>query len=101
MLCDTYSISSSHGVIVTLVRVREHQHRPANHRRLLSRLRFAWRLSRAVARPTPTTSLVDGIGPRANRAGGAFADGVRHPRPLHDDWYELLHLLPDSMRQTC
>jgi len=101
VLCDTYSISSSRGVTVTLVRVREHEHPPANRQRLMRRLRFAWRLSRALVHATPTTSLAGGTGPRANRAVGGFANGVRHSLSLRDDWYELLQLLPDSMRRTC
>jgi hypothetical protein len=101
VLCDTYSVSSSRGVTVTLVRVRERQRVLTNHRGVIRRLQFAWRLFRARLHATPTTSPADGTAPLANRAAECFGTGVRPPLPLRDDWYELMLLLPHTMRQTC
>ena len=59
MLCDTYSVSSSRGVTVTLVRVREHQRVLTNHRGVIRRLQCAWRLFRATLHAARTTSPAD------------------------------------------
>jgi hypothetical protein len=101
VLCDTYSFSSSRGVTVTLVRVHEAQRLLTSRRGIIRRLQFAWHLFRATLHATPTTSPADGTGPLASRAAGCFGMGVRPPLPMREDWYELLQLLPDSMRQTC
>jgi hypothetical protein len=96
VLCDTCSFSSSRDVVVTVVRTRERHARP----RGIARLRFAWRLFRATLRATPTKSPAAGTAPLANPAVACFGAGVR-PLVLRDDWYELLQLLPESMRHTC
>jgi hypothetical protein len=101
VLCDTYSVSSSRGVIVTLVQVRE-RHRPLAQRRgVIPRLQSAWRLLRGSLRTTRRSSPAAGTGPLASRGAACFTMGVRHAPPLRDDWYELTLLLPHTMRQTC
>ena len=101
MLCDTYSASSSQGVTVTLVLVRERRSTPARPRGVIPRLRSAWRLLRGSWRNTPRSFPANGTGPLANPGAACFGTGVRPPLPLRDDWYELTLLLPHTMRQTC
>jgi hypothetical protein len=101
VLCDTYSVSSSRGVIVTLVQVRE-RHRPLPQRRgVIPHLQSAWRLLRGSLRSTPRSFPANGTGPLASPGAACFSTGVRPAPPFRDDWYELTLLLPHTMRQTC
>ena len=101
MLCDTYSVSSSRGVTVTLVQVCERHRPPARRRGLIPRLQSAWRLLRGSQRTTPRSSPANGTGPLASPGAVCFGMGVRRALPLREDWYELTLLLPHTMRQTC
>lgn len=101
MLCDTYSVSSAQGVSVTLVLVRERHSTPARRRGVIPRLQSAWRLLRGSLRNTPRSFAANGTGPLASRGAVCFGMGVRQTLPLREDWYELILLLPHTMRQTC
>jgi hypothetical protein len=101
VLCDTYSVSSSGGFTVTLVRVREHRGATPRRPRVARAPRSFWRLLRGALRTTPATSPADGTVPPANLGDGSRDIGVRYPLPPQDDLLEAMLLFPESMRWTC
>lgn len=101
MPCDTHSVSSSGALTVTLVHVRERNGTPKYRRGVIRRLRSRWRLVRDALWTTPPASPAAGTGPLDSRAAACFAKGVRPPLPLHDDWHDLMRVLPHTMRETC
>ena len=101
MLCDARSVSSSVALTPTLVQWSARHRSPVHPGAVIRRLRSGSRLLRGALRTMPAMLRGGGTGPRASRAAGCFAVGVRRPPSPREDRDDLLLLLSDTMRDTC